>query len=284
MNPTYPLIIMLLTSTFLGMEIIPKYNIEAIGQPIEWNFAEGNWKGDMLGDGTVMNEYDVTINATITGTLKGTPQSGTWNGKYQATYTWNSHAENDIGFLRGNYSWNIDDSGRVTGIVVSKVSGLLFGDWKFEINGSFREPGIIEGTWTGKFIPTYFSYGRVTPVPTTLRLQGSGQFEAKLQEKTITTSELTSETSLSTTPQITTIDTPSSNEKTTNESQILLTILRAAFIIAIIGIIIFLALNFLKKRDNWDDGMFYKIHKFKLSLIISVIEEIKSLIYWHAFE
>ena len=57
------------------------------------------------------------------------------------------------------------------------------------------------------------------------------------------------ETSLSTTPQITTIDTPS-DEKTTNESQILLTILRAAFIIAIIGIIIFLALNFLKKRDN----------------------------------
>jgi hypothetical protein len=220
--------------------------METIGQPKQLNFAEGSWKGDMLGEGTVMNEYDVTINATITGTLEGTPQFGTWNGKYQATYKWDSHMENDIGFLKGNYSWNIDDSGRLTGTVVSKVSGLLVGDWELQLKGSVREAGIIEGTWTGKFIPTYFSYGRVTPVPTTLSLKGSGEFEAKLQEKIVTTSESTSGTTSFVPSPITTIQPPSLDEKIVNEGQILITILRAAFIIAIVIIVIVIVTKVLR--------------------------------------
>ncbi|OGD54380.1 hypothetical protein A3K80_08625 [Candidatus Bathyarchaeota archaeon RBG_13_38_9] len=246
MNTTHPLIIILLTTAFLGAYIIPKQHMETIGQPIKLNFAEGSWKGDMLGEGTVMAAYDVTINATMTGTLEGTPQFGAWNGKYQATYKWGSHMENDIGFLKGNYSWNMDDSGRVIGTVVSKVSGLLVGDWELQLNGSVRETGIIEGTWTGKFIPTYFSYGRVTPVPTTLRLQGFGEFEAKLQEKIVTTSESTSETTSHALSPITTIETPPLDETITNESQILVTILRAVFIIAIIVIIILIAAKVLR--------------------------------------
>ena len=247
MNTTHPLIIILLTTAFLGTNIIARPNMDTIGQPIQLNFAEGSWKGDMLGEGTVMADYDVTINATITGTLEGTPQFGTWNGKYQATYKWDSHMENDIGFLKGNYSWNIDDSGRVTGTVVSKVSGLLVGDWEFQLNGSVKETGIIEGTWTGKFIPTYFSYGRVTPVPTTLSLQGSGEFEAKLQEKIVTTStELTSETTSPAPSPIATIQPPPLDETIANEGQILITILRAAFIIAIIVIVILIATKVLR--------------------------------------
>lgn len=249
MNTTHPLIIIFLTTAFLGTNIIPIPNMDAVGQPIQFNFAEGSWKGDMLGEGTVMAEYDVTINATITGTLEGTPQFGTWNGKYQATYGWNSHMENDIGFLRGNYSWNMDDSGRVSGTVVSKVSGLLVGDWELHLNGSVRETGIIKGTWTGKFIPTYFSYGRVTPVPTTLRLHGSGEFEAKLQEKIVTTStESISETTSSVPSPITNIQSPSLDETITNEGQILITILRAVFIIAIILIIILIGTKVLRSN------------------------------------
>lgn len=247
MNTTNALIILLLTTTFLGTNIIPRPNMDTIGQPIQLNFAEGRWKGDMLGEGTVMNEYDVTINATITGTLEGTPQFGTWNGKYQATYKWDSHMENDIGFLKGNYSWNMDDSGRVTGTVVSKVSGLLVGDWELQLDGTVRETGIIEGTWTGKFTPTYFSYGRVTPVPTTLRLQGSGDFEAKLQEKIITTTtQTTSETTPPAQSPITTIQPPPSDETINNEDQILVTILQAASIIAIVVIVILIAAKALR--------------------------------------
>ncbi|WP_455369177.1 hypothetical protein [[Eubacterium] cellulosolvens] len=246
MNTKYSLIIILLTTAFLGTNFIPRSNMETIGQPVQLNFVEGSWEGNMIGEGTVMAEYDVTINATITGTLEGSPQFGTWNGKYQATYKWNSHMENDIGFLKGNYSWNMDDSGKVTGTVVSKVSGLLVGDWELQLNGSLRETGIIEGTWTGKFIPTYFSYGRVTPVPTTLRLQGSGEFEAKLQEKIVTTSESTSQTTPTAPSPITTIETPPLDEIITNESQMLLTILRIVFIIGIILIIILIAAKVLK--------------------------------------
>ncbi len=247
MNTTNALIILLLTTTFLGTNIIPRPNMDTIGQPIQLNFAEGRWKGDMLGEGTVMNEYDVTINATITGTLEGTPQFGTWNGKYQATYKWDSHMENDIGFLKGNYSWNMDDSGRVTGTVVSKVSGLLVGDWELQLDGTVRETGIIEGTWTGKFTPTYFSYGRVTPVPTTLRFQGSGDFEAKLQEKIITTTtQTTSETTPPAQSPITTIQPPPSDETINNEGQILVTILQAASIIAIVVIVILIAAKALR--------------------------------------
>jgi hypothetical protein len=247
MNTTLALIVILLTTALLGINIIPRPNMETIGQTIQLNFAEGSWKGDMLGEGTVMNEYDVTINATITGTLEGTPQFGTWNGKYQATFKGGSHMENDIGFLRGNYSWNIDDSGRVTGTVVSKVSGLLVGNWELQLEGSLRETGIIEGTWTGKFTPTYFSYARVTPVPTTLRLQGSGEFKAKLQEKIVTTSmESTSETTPPATSPITTIQPPPSDETIANEGQILVTILRAVFVIAIVLIIILIAARTLR--------------------------------------
>ena len=247
MNTTLALIVILLTTALLGINIIPRPNMETIGQTIQMNFAEGSWKGDMLGEGTVMNEYDVTINATITGTLEGTPQFGTWNGKYQATYKWDSHMENDIGFLKGNYSWNMDDSGRVTGTIVSKVSGLLVGDWELQLDGSVRETGIIEGTWTGKFTPTYFSYGRVTPVPTTLRLQGSGDFEAKLQEKIITTtSQTTSETTPPAQSPITTIQPPPSDETINNEGQILVTILQAVLIIAIVVIVILIAAKALR--------------------------------------
>jgi hypothetical protein len=224
--------------------------MDAVGQPIQLNFAEGSWKGGILGEGTVMATYNVTINATITGTLEGTPQFGSWNGKYQATYSWNSHMENDIGFLRGNYSWNIDDSGKVTGTVVSKVSGLLVGDWELQLNGSVTETGIIKGTWTGKFIPTHFSYGRVTPVPTTLRLQGSGEFEAKLQEKMITTStDSTSEITSDTLSPIAPIKPPSLDEAIGNESQILITILRAVFIFAIIAIV-FLIVTKIYRSDH----------------------------------
>lgn len=247
MNTTLALILILLTTGLLGINIIPRPNMETIGQTIQLNFAEGSWKGDMLGEGTVMNEYDVTINATITGTLEGTPQFGTWNGKYQATYKWDSHMENDIGFLKGNYSWNMDDSGRVTGTIVSKVSGLLVGDWELQLNGSVRETGIIEGTWTGKFTPTYFSYGRVTPVPTTLRLQGSGEFEAKLQEKIITaTTQTTSETTPPAQSPITTIQPPLSDETINNEGQILVTIIQAVLIIAIVVIVILIAAKALR--------------------------------------
>ena len=246
MNTRYSFLMILLMMALFGTNFIPGSNIEAIGQPVKLNFAEGSWEGDMIGKGTVMAEYDVTINATINGTLEGTPQFGTWNGKYQATYKWNSHMENDIGFFKGNYSLNIDDSGIVTGKVVSKVSGLLVGDWELQINGSRIEPGIIVGTWTGKFIPTYFSYGRVTPVPTTLRLQGSGEFNAELKEKSITTS--TDSTSDATPPApspIATIEPPPLEETITDENQILLTILRAGFIIAIIGIIISMSVKVL---------------------------------------
>jgi hypothetical protein len=240
-------ILILLTSAIIGINIIPSPNMKTIGQPIQLNFAEGSWEGDMIGEGTVMAEYDVTINATIIGTLEGTPQFGTWNGKYQATFKGGSHMENDIGFLRGNYSWNIDDSGRVTGTVVSKVSGLLVGNWELQLEGSLRETGIIEGTWTGKFTPTYFSYARVTPVPTTLRLQGSGEFKAKLQEKIVTTSmESTSETTPPATSPITTIQPPPSDETIANEGQILVTILRAVFVIAIVLIIILIAARTLR--------------------------------------
>lgn len=249
MNTTHTLIVVLLTTALLGINIIPRPNMDTIGQPIQLNFAEGSWEGDMIGEGTVMAEYDVTINATITGTLEGTPQFGTWSGKYEATYKWNSHMEDDIGFLKGNYSWNMDDSGRVTGTVVSKVSGLLVGDWELQLDGSVRETGIIEGTWTGKFTPTYFSYGRVTPVPTTLRLQGSGEFEAKLQEKIITTStESTSPTTPPAPSLITTIQLPPSDETIIHEGQILVTILQAVFIIAIVVIVILISAKALKKN------------------------------------
>jgi hypothetical protein len=249
MNTTYPLIIILLTTAFLGTNIIPRPNMDTIGQPIQLNFAEGSWKGDMLGEGTVMAEYDVTINSTITGTLEGTPQFGTWNGKYHATYKWGSHMENDIGFLKGNYSWNIDDSGRVTGTVVSKVSGLLVGDLELQLNGYVKETGIIEGTWTGKFIPTYFSYGRVTPVPTTLSLDCSGEFEAKLQEKIVITSESTSETTSPAPSPIATIQPPPLDETIANEGQTLITILRVAFVIAIFVIAILIFTKILR-RDH----------------------------------
>jgi hypothetical protein len=72
-----------------------------------------------------------------------------------------------------------------------------------------------------------------------LRFQGSGEFEAKLQEKIVTTStESTSETTSPAPSPITTIQPPPLDETITNEGQILITILRAAFIIAIVVIVI----------------------------------------------
>jgi hypothetical protein len=249
MKTQYTLIAILLTISLLGI-ILARPNIEIIGQPMQPNYAEGSWRGNILGTGTVMNEYDVTINATITGNLKGTPKFGIWNGKYLATYTWDSHKENDIGFLIGNYSWNIDDSGKVSGTIVSIVSGLLVGDWELQLDGKVRETGFIEGTWTGKFTPKYFSYGRVTPVPTTLRIQGSGEFEAKLEEKIIRPSESTSETTSPTSSSIQTLQPPPSDETIIHQGQILVNILRAVFIIAIVIIVISIVTKALKSKAS----------------------------------
>ncbi|WP_455278939.1 hypothetical protein [[Eubacterium] cellulosolvens] len=247
MNTEYPLVAILFTISLLGI-ILAGPNIEIIGQPMQLNYTEGSWRGNMLGEGTVMNEYDVTINATITGILEGTPKFGIWNGKYLATYTWDSHKENDIGFLNGNYSWNIDDSGKVSGMIVSRVSGLLVGDMELQLDGTVGETGVIEGTWTGKFTPKYFSYGRVTPVPTTLRIQGSGEFEAKLEEKIITTSESTSEATPPTSSPIQTLQPSPSDETITHQGQILVIILRAVFIIAIVMIVILIVTKALKRE------------------------------------
>ena len=167
----------ILLSIFAHSGSVNSHSVEAAQNYL----AKGAWNGKMSGIGTLMMSYNISLVSNMSGTFSGNTSRGEWSGKYYAIYRVERSLLDDIGFIKGNYTWNIDNKGVLSGEVNTKVTGLLVGDWRLQLQGSTSDSRRVKGTWSGIFTPTQFSYGGVTPVSTIMKLEGSGEFEGTLE-------------------------------------------------------------------------------------------------------
>lgn len=86
------------------------------------SLAKGTWSGKMSGIGTLMMTYNISLISNMSGIFSGNTSRGEWSGKYYAIYRVERSLLDDIGFIKGNYTWDIDNNGVLSGEVNTKVA------------------------------------------------------------------------------------------------------------------------------------------------------------------
>ena len=180
-------------------------------------FTQGTWKGKMVGKGSAMKAYYIYVTSNLSGFFDGDSSKGRWTGTYVSIYQGftDSETEKGAGSIQGDYTWNIDSAGALTGIAILRVTGLFTGDWKIQIQGSASSSGVLKGTWSGTYLPQVLFFRESTPATTDIIAEASGDLEGTIQS----TSTLTISPSPTTQPPPTTPSPPPLTTPTQSPTQ-----------------------------------------------------------------
>jgi hypothetical protein len=129
-----------------------------------------------------LKKYPINLTGTMEGSFDGGTQ-GSWRGLYIAIYkisqvSTGTVTEQEIGEVKGNYTWSIDSSGMISGEAMVKLTGPLEGELKMKLQGSKSASGDLKGTYTGDLTRGAFSYGG-TPVAADFSAKVAGEFEGR---------------------------------------------------------------------------------------------------------
>jgi len=180
--------------------------------------AKGTWKGTVSGLGTILKKYPINLTGTMEGSFEGDTTQGKWSGVYIATYkisqvSTGTVTEQEIGEIKGNYTWSIDSSGAISGEARLKLTGPLTGDLKMRLQGSESASGELKGTYSGDLTRDTFSYGG-TPVAAEFSAKVAGEFEGKETRSSPTESPTPAPTTPTPSPTVTPTRTPSPTQET----------------------------------------------------------------------
>jgi hypothetical protein len=111
------------------------------------------WAGDMSGtfNGDIHTApYTIVLQSKMNGSFQGFSK-GKMAGKYYADIEIypNSIRQQDIGYIRGNYTMIVKDKGVIIGEGNAKISGALQGELKIRIRGKITNSENINGIWHG---------------------------------------------------------------------------------------------------------------------------------------